>query len=76
MQVYLFRASGRVFGVTGVDDPSKLPADYGPWTAFKAMEFERGVATPGIDVDACLDDIEKHGFHLTDAHVRITDKHV
>jgi hypothetical protein len=24
-------------------------------------------------VNECLDDIEKFGFHLTDAHVRITD---
>jgi hypothetical protein len=25
-------------------------------------------------VNECLDDIEQLGFHLTDAHVRITDK--
>ena len=26
-----------------------------------------------FDVDECLDDLEKHGFHVTDAHVRITE---
>jgi hypothetical protein len=26
----------------------------------------------GVDVTECLDDIEAFGFHLTDAHVRIT----
>jgi hypothetical protein len=29
-------------------------------------------AQAGVNVNECLDDIEKHGFHLTDAHVRIT----
>jgi hypothetical protein len=26
----------------------------------------------GVDVNACLADIEAHGFHLTDAHRPIT----
>jgi hypothetical protein len=37
----------------------------------------RGVITPGgVDVTECLDDIEKYGFHLTDAHKRITGQAV
>jgi hypothetical protein len=37
----------------------------------------RGVATPGgVDVTECLDDIETYGFHLTDAHKRITEQAV
>jgi len=36
----------------------------------------RGVPVPGVDVGECLDDIERHGFHLTDAHMRITDRYV
>jgi len=35
----------------------------------------RGVPVPGVDVGECLDDIERHGFHLTDAHMRITDRY-
>lgn len=76
MQVFLFRGTGRVFAVLPVDDAQRLPGELGPWTSFKTMEFERGVPTPGVDVDECLDDIEKHGMHLTDAHVRITQKYV
>jgi hypothetical protein len=37
------------------------------------LELRRGEPTPGVKVDECLDDIEKHGFHVTDAHVRITE---
>jgi hypothetical protein len=33
----------------------------------------KGVATPGVNTDECLDDIDTHGYHLTDAHVRITE---
>jgi hypothetical protein len=30
------------------------------------------VLIKGVDVSVCLDDISKHGFHLTAAHKRIT----
>jgi hypothetical protein len=76
MHVYIFRGVGRVFGVLAANDVTRLPAVYGPWTAFKEIDLQRGVATPGLNVDECLDDLEKHGMHLTDAHVRITEKHV
>jgi hypothetical protein len=46
---------------------------YRPWTSFKSLELRRAEPTPGLHVDECLDDIEKHGFHVTDAHVRITE---
>jgi hypothetical protein len=28
----------------------------------------------GVSVNECIDDVEKYGFHLTDAHVRITER--
>ncbi|MGA7386183.1 MAG: hypothetical protein WBW81_16250, partial [Methylocella sp.] len=28
----------------------------------------------GVNTDECIDDIEKYGFHLTDAHIRITER--
>jgi hypothetical protein len=72
MQVHIFRGIGRVFGFTRDDVGGNLPAQFGPWTAFKAFDLNRGDAQTNFDVNECLDDIEKVGFHLTDAHVRIT----
>jgi hypothetical protein len=75
MQVHIFRGPGRVFGVTGNATGATLPSQYGPWNPFKAITLSRdGEPTPGLDNRECLDDIEKYGFHLTDAHVRITEK--
>ncbi len=52
-----------------------MPSQYGPWNPFKSITLTRdGESTPGLDTRECLDDIEKYGFHLTDAHVRITEK--
>ena len=71
MQVHIFRAAGRVFAFTALHDGANLPVRYGPWTVFKSIEMRRGEAQPGVDVEECLDDLDKYGFHLTDAHVRI-----
>ena len=76
MKVHAFRADGRVFGFTRDAAGANLPSGYGDWTAFKTLELERGAAQPGVDVEECLDDIDRFGFHLTDAHVRITDRAV
>ena len=76
MQVHLFRATGRVFGAALDGKGANLPAGLGDWTPFKTVDMTRGQPMPGIDVNECLDDIEAHGFHITDAHVRITDKYV
>jgi hypothetical protein len=32
-----------------------------------------GEPRAGADTNECLEDIEKRGFHITDAHVRITE---
>ncbi|CAN5337982.1 hypothetical protein BH10PSE2_BH10PSE2_18600 [soil metagenome] len=76
MPVYLFRANGRVFGVTADESGANLPEVDGPWQPFKTLDLERGLTQPGLDVEECLDDLEAHGMHLTDAHVRITDSFV
>jgi hypothetical protein len=62
-----------VFGVTAAATGDNLPAKFAPWTAFKTIELQRDVPTPGLNSAECLDDIEKYGFHITDAHVRITE---
>ncbi|HMJ92760.1 MAG TPA: hypothetical protein VK472_01540 [Allosphingosinicella sp.] len=74
MQVQIFRGAGRVFGCTGDPAGANLPSDYGPWAPFKSVEMIAGEPMPGVNVDECLADLDAHGFHLTDAHVRITDR--
>ena len=75
MRVHSFRGTGRVFGFTEQATGANLPSQYGPWSAFKTLELDRGgEPTPGVNTKECLDDIEKHGFHITDAHVRITEE--
>ena len=74
MQVHIFRGEGRVFGFTRDSEGSNLPAKHGPWSAFKSVELVRGQTQPGVNVEECLDDIERHGLHVTDAHVRITEQ--
>ena len=74
MQVYIFRGPDRIFGFTEDASGSNLPSRFAPWTSFKTIELERGGApTPGVNGEDCLDDIGRHGFHVTDAHVRITE---
>jgi hypothetical protein len=74
MQVHIFRGLGRVFGFTRDDAGGNLPAQYGPWAAFKSFDLHRGDVQTNFDVNECLDDIEQFGLHLTDAYVRITNK--
>lgn len=74
MRIHVFRGTGRVFACTGDGSIANLPERYGPWTPFKTIEVVRGQAQPGLDVDQCLDDIARHGIHVTDAHVRITEQ--
>ncbi|WP_163994856.1 hypothetical protein [Pyxidicoccus caerfyrddinensis] len=73
MQVHIFRGPGRVFGFTRDEAGTNLPSRYAPWTPFKVVEMTKGNVTPGVNADECLNDIETHGYHLTDAHVRITE---
>lgn len=74
MQVHSFRADGRIFGFTEDALGGNLPSKFGAWVPFKVIVMDKGVSQPGVDVDECLDDIARFGFHITDAHVRITDK--
>jgi hypothetical protein len=74
MLVHVFRGPGRVFGVTTDETGANLPMTLAPWARFKSAELDRERAMPGIDSAECLDDIAQYGFHITDAHVRITDQ--
>ena len=74
MQVEVFRGPGRIFAVSASRSLERLPQRYAPWTHFKTLELVRGQAQPGLNIDECLDDLERHGIHVTDAHVRITEQ--
>jgi hypothetical protein len=76
MLVEVFRGTGRIFAVIETGGVDRLPERYGPWMHFKAIELIRGQTQPGLNVEECLDDIERHGIHVTDAHVRITEQAV
>jgi hypothetical protein len=74
MLIHIFRGPGRVFGCTEDVMGANLPSQFAPWIIFKSIELSRdGEPTAGVNTDECLDDIEKYGFHITDAHVRITE---
>lgn len=74
MQVHLFRGPERIFAITSDADGANLPTRFGTWTPVKTVEMIRGQTMPGVVVEECLDDIETHGVHITDAHVRITEQ--
>ena len=76
MQAHIFRGQGRVFGATALASGENLPPQYGPWAAFKTLDVVRGTHQASFNVNECLDDIEKYGFHLTDAHSRMTERAV
>ena len=71
-RVHVLRGQDCVFGFTLDEQGTNLPRQYGPWTTFKTIELHHDEPYQGINVSVCLDDISKHGFHLTAAHKRIT----
>ncbi len=74
MLIHTFRGTGRVFGFTKDATGANLPSRFAPWNSFKSIDLSRdGESQPGVNTNECLDDIDKHGFHLTDAQVRITE---
>lgn len=73
-KVHVLRGQDRVFGFTVNVCGANLPPQYGPWTPFKVIELFHDEPYQGVDVDACLDDISKYGFHLTAAHRPITQQ--
>jgi len=66
-----------VFGCTQDATGANLPSQFAPWTTFKSIDLNReGEPTAGVNTNECLGDIQKHGFHITDAHVRITERFI
>lgn len=71
-RVHVLRGQDRVFGFTLDQQGTKLPRQYGPWSPFRTIDLYHDEPYQGVDVSVCLDDISKHGFHLTAVHERIT----
>jgi hypothetical protein len=72
MLVHVFRAEDRMFAFTAIATGENLPPRaISEWRPFKTIELARGQSTPGVDVDACLEDIARYGFHVTNGHVRV-----
>lgn len=75
MLVHIFRGPGRVFGFTEDATGANLPYQFAPCSAFKSLELIRDTEPgAGVNTGQCLDDTQKHGFHITEAHVRITER--
>jgi hypothetical protein len=74
MQVHAFKGIGRIFAFTRSSSMDGLPQRYAPWSPFKTIEMLREQTLPGVNLEDCLDDIERYGIHVTDAHVRITEQ--
>jgi hypothetical protein len=72
MIVHIFKGPGRVFAASPDAEGANLPDRYAPWSRFKTMEMHPDEPYAGVDVNSCLSDIARYGFHLTDAHERIT----
>ena len=65
MRVYVFKGKVGIYGFTEDKSGANLPAEHGPWSAFKEIDLKPG-EQPRIAVisDEALDNIAKHGFHL------------
>lgn len=71
-----FMTESRLSGLpnTGDTEGTILPVDHGLWLAVKSVDLVGGQMHPCVDADQCVDEIEQYGFHVTDAHVHITEQ--
>ena len=74
LQIHIFRGKDQIFGFTADPEGFNLPSSHGPWRIFRIVSLSRGGRPfPGVQIESCLNDIEKHGVHVTDTQIRITD---
>jgi hypothetical protein len=73
MHVYVFTGQGSVVAYTPDLSGANLPERFGPWMMVRALVMTAGeLERPAVDTDACLADIERVGYHLTEREIRIT----
>ena len=74
MYVYVFKGSDRLLCFAGDRTGENLPAEQGPWILTTRLEMlQEDDPRPIVQTLECLEDIEMHGFHITNGHRRITD---
>jgi len=68
MRVHIFKAQGNLCGFTRDPSGANLPANWGAWSAFKAIEIFEDHPAPRIGVNEAdiLMGIQNLGFYLTD----------
>jgi len=69
MEVFVFTGVG-ASGFTQDKTGANLPAQYGPWTFRNSVVMNAGEGQRiGVNTEQCLADIQRHGFHVTDARI-------
>ena len=76
MKVYVFNSAKnlKVYGFTPDATGANLPAEQGPWKAFKSLDMNSG-ETPrsGVNSDAVLIGIHDRGYYLTAAEIKFEE---
>jgi hypothetical protein len=74
MYVYVFKGTNRLLGFTTNSSGENLPTGRGPWVLTNRLDMSReDDPRPIVQTVECLDDIEMHGYHITDGYRRVTD---
>jgi hypothetical protein len=74
MYVYVFKGTDRIVGFTADVTGGNLPTWKGPWELTTCLQMTKeDDPRPLVDTKDCFEDIEMHGFHITDGKRRITD---
>lgn len=69
MQVEVYVGDSGCFAVVPLGGAEKLPIDKGPWGKLKELDLgQDDERRAGLDADKCLNDIERQGYHVTDAY--------
>jgi hypothetical protein len=72
MEVFIFKGVG-VHGFTSDQTGKNLPAEFGPWNFIRSEAMNAGEGPRiGVNTDDCLVDIERKGFHISDAQIVIS----
>ena len=74
MYVYVFKGADRLLAFTADNHDENLPSAHGPWELTNRLDMSReDDPRPMVQTHECLDDIEMHGFHITDGNRRVTE---
>ena len=73
MHVYVFTGQGSIIGYSADLSGANLPERFGPWAMVRALNMVADeTQRPSVDTAACLADLERVGYHLTERGQQIT----